>query len=79
MAVGTTLGRHGQIGHGRHGDATGGHGAVELHQGVADAAPGHHPFEGGRLDDAVPQGERAQIRRGEDLGGLAGASGAAVG
>ena len=60
------FGSHGEIGHGRHGRATGGDAAVEVDQGVADGAAGCDALEGGRLDDAVAQGERAEGRRGED-------------
>ena len=69
MAVGAALGRHGEVGHRRHGGATGGHPAVEVDQLVADLATGHHALEGGRLDDPVAQRERAEGGRGEDLGG----------
>ena len=38
VAVGPAFGRDGQVGHGRHGDATGRHAAVELDEGVAHRA-----------------------------------------
>ena len=67
VAVGAPLGRHGEVGHGGHGGAAGGHPAVELDQLVGDGAAGHHALEGGRLDDAVAQSERAERGRCEDL------------
>ena len=70
VAVGPAFGGNGQVGHGRHGDATGRHAAVELDEGVAHRALGHHALEGGRLDDPVAQGERAQRGGRKDLGGV---------
>ena len=78
VAVRAPFGRHGQVGHGGQGGAAGGHAAVEVDQRVADGATRHHAFEGGRLDDAVAQRQRAQGRRREDgrrRGGLAGGAG----
>ena len=66
VAVRAPFGRHGQVGHGGEGGAAGSHAAVEVDQRVADGATRHHALEGGRLDDAVAQRERAQGGRRED-------------
>ena len=63
VAIGPTLGRHRQIGHGGHAHAPRGHPSMELDQLVGDLTSGGRPFEGGRLDDPVLQRDRAQPGR----------------
>ncbi len=69
VAVGAPLGRDGQVGDRRQGRPAGRHPPVELDQLVADLRPGRHALEGGRLDDAVAQGQRPERRRREDGAG----------
>ncbi len=66
VAVGPPLRRDGQVGHRGEGGPAGRHPAVEVDQLVADLAARRDALEGGRLDDAVAQGQRPEGRRSED-------------
>ncbi len=62
VAADATALRDGAVGKGREADASLRERHVEVDQLLADRSAGHHPFEARRLDDAVAQCDRAQLR-----------------
>ena len=72
FGVRAAFGRHCQVGDCGHPHAACCDLAVIFNQLWRDESIGHDAFKCGRLDDAVAQGDRAELRRGEWVYGLSG-------